>query len=56
MHKLLAIMLGVQRPAVTTAVQLLERKGLIRAGRSVITIKNRKGLVKFSNGAYVPPQ
>jgi CRP-like cAMP-binding protein len=56
MHKLLAIMLGVQRPAVTTAIQLLERKGLIRAGRGVITIKDRKGLVKLSNGAYAPPQ
>ena len=54
-HKLLGIMLGVHRPAVTVAVQALERKGLIKAGRRVITVLNRKGLVKFSKGAYVAP-
>jgi CRP-like cAMP-binding protein len=54
-HKLLAIMLGVQRPAVTTAVQALERAGLINAGRRAITILDRKGLVRSSNGAYVAP-
>ena len=54
-HKLLAIMLGGHRPGVTLALQVLERKGLIRAGRGIITILDRKGLVKFSNGAYQPP-
>jgi CRP-like cAMP-binding protein len=54
-HKFLAIMLGVHRPAVTVALQALERRGLIRAGREVITITNRKGLVRMSNGAYLPP-
>ena len=54
-HKLLAIMLGVQRPAVTVAVQALEREGLIKAGRRAITVLNRRGLIRFSKGAYVPP-
>ena len=54
-HKLLGIMLGVHRPAVTVAVHALERKGLIKAGRRVITVLDRKGLVKFSKGAYVAP-
>ncbi len=54
-HKFLALMLGVQRPAVTVAVQALERKGFIEAGRRVITINNRKGLVKMSTGTYAPP-
>jgi CRP-like cAMP-binding protein len=54
-HKLLAVMLGVHRPAVTVALQALERKGLVRPGRKNITILNRKGLVAFSKGAYVPP-
>jgi len=54
-HKLLAIMLGGHRPAVTLALQALERKGLIKAGRGFIAILDRKGLVKFSNGAYLPP-
>ena len=54
-HNLLAIMLGVQRPNVSVVVKALERQGLIRAGRQVITILDRKGLVAASNGAYVPP-
>jgi CRP-like cAMP-binding protein len=53
MHKLLAIMLGVQQPAVTAAVNALEREGLIKADRRVITILDRNGLIKASNGAYV---
>jgi DNA-binding transcriptional regulator YhcF (GntR family) len=54
-HKFLAVMLGVHRPFVTRTVQALERKGLIRARRQVITIVDRNGLVKMSNGAYLPP-
>ena len=54
-HTLLAIMLGVQRPAVSVAVEALERQGLLRAGRRVITILDRKGLVAASNGAYERP-
>jgi CRP-like cAMP-binding protein len=53
-HKFLALMLGVQRPALTVVVQSLVRKGLISARREVITITNRKGLVSLSNGTYVP--
>ena len=53
-HNLLAIMLGVQRPGVSVAVEALERKGLIRAGRRVITVRDRKGMAA-SNGAYVRP-
>jgi CRP-like cAMP-binding protein len=41
-HKFLAVMLGAHRPFVTLTVQALERKGLIRAGRQVITIIDRK--------------
>ena len=54
-HKLLGVMLGVQRTAVTATVQALERQGLIKAGLGVITILDREGLVRFSNGAYVAP-
>ena len=55
-HKLLSIMLGAKRPGVTLAVRLLERQGLIKARRGVITIVDREGLVRFSNGAYLPPE
>jgi CRP-like cAMP-binding protein len=54
-HKLLGIMLGVERSAVSAAVKRLERQGLVRVGRRVITILDRKGLVSFSKGAYVRP-
>lgn len=54
-HKLLGVMLGVQRSAVTATVQALEQDGLIKAGLRVITILDRDGLVRFSNGAYVAP-
>jgi CRP-like cAMP-binding protein len=55
-HKLLGIMLGVERSAVSAAVKRLERQGLVRMGRRIITILDRKGLVSFSNGAYVRPE
>jgi CRP-like cAMP-binding protein len=42
-HEFLAVMPGVRRPGVTTALQELERKGLIAHRRSVITIEDRKG-------------
>jgi CRP-like cAMP-binding protein len=54
-HELLGIMLGVHRPAVTVAVQTLENEGLIKAERGVISILKRKGLERFSKGAYVRP-
>jgi CRP-like cAMP-binding protein len=53
-HKFLGIMLGVQRPAVTVAMRALEEKGLISAGRGFITVIDRKGLERMSNGAYLP--
>jgi CRP-like cAMP-binding protein len=55
-QEFLAVMLGVRRPGVTTALQELERKRLIAHRRSVITIEDRKGLERNSNGAYSPPK
>jgi CRP-like cAMP-binding protein len=54
-HKFLALMLGVQRPAVTVAAQALVRKGLIKARREIITITDRRGLVTMADGTYAPP-
>ncbi|HEY6578658.1 MAG TPA: Crp/Fnr family transcriptional regulator, partial [Rhizomicrobium sp.] len=51
-HELLARMLGVQRPGVTLALRLLEKRGLIRARRRAIRIIDREGLRRISNGAY----
>jgi CRP-like cAMP-binding protein len=53
-HEFLAMMLGVRRPGVTVAVQLLERKGLIERQRASIVIIDRKALEKLSNGTYAP--
>jgi CRP-like cAMP-binding protein len=51
-HEFLAMMLAVRRPGVTTAIRELERAGLITAKRSRITILDRDGLEKRSNGHY----
>jgi CRP-like cAMP-binding protein len=51
-HEFLAIMLGVRRPGVTVALQLLEGHGLIRATRGEIAIRDRAGLVELANGGY----
>jgi CRP-like cAMP-binding protein len=54
-HEFPGIMLGVQRPGVTVALQELERRGFIGHMRGLITILDRKALQKSSNGTYVPP-
>ncbi|HYM99627.1 MAG TPA: Crp/Fnr family transcriptional regulator [Aestuariivirgaceae bacterium] len=54
-HEFLGVMLGVQRPGVTIALQELERTGLIAHRRGLISIVDRKGLEKNANGAYVAP-
>lgn len=51
-HEFLAAMLGVRRPGVTIALNLLENSGLIQTRRGIITILDRKGLVQSANGAY----
>jgi CRP-like cAMP-binding protein len=51
-HEFLSLMLGVRRPGVTVALNLLERAGLIARGRGTITILDRDGLRESTNGAY----
>ncbi len=55
-HEFLSLMLGVRRPGVTAALQVLERKGLISRKRGKIQILDRKRLEKQSNGTYVPSE
>lgn len=55
-HEFLAIMLGVRRSGVTTALQELERTGLIAHRRGFVTIQDREGLEEHANGTYVPPK
>jgi CRP-like cAMP-binding protein len=54
-HEFLAVMLGVRRSGITTALLELERKGLIAHRRSFVTILDREGLEEGSNGAYSGP-
>jgi hypothetical protein len=51
-HEFLAVMLGVRRSGITTALQELERKGLIAHRRSLVTILDREGLEQGSKSAY----
>jgi CRP-like cAMP-binding protein len=43
-HEFLAMMLGVQRSSVTTVLQALRDRGLVRLGRGRITVLDRPGL------------
>jgi CRP-like cAMP-binding protein len=54
-HEFLGVMLGTARPGVTIALNELERRGWITHRRGAVTIIDRKGLTKSSNGAYVAP-
>ncbi len=55
-HEFLAIMLGVRRPGVTVALQLLEGRGLIISRRGEIVIRDRPGLIELANGSYGGPE
>ncbi len=55
-HEFLSLMLGVRRPGVTVALNLLEKAGLIKASCGAISVIDRKGLEQTSNGAYGVPE
>jgi CRP-like cAMP-binding protein len=51
-HEFLATMLGVRRAGVSVAMKTLEQHGLVGVSRGVITVIDRDGLERSSNGAY----
>lgn len=55
-HECMSIMLGVRRPGVAVAVQELQGRGLIRANRGEIVIRDRAGLFELADGAYSEPE
>lgn len=52
----IALMLAIRRPSVTTALHILEGKGLIRSNRKLVTIRNRRSLEVFAFDAYGEPE
>jgi CRP-like cAMP-binding protein len=55
-HEYLALMLAVRRPSVTTATQILEGAGVIKATRGNIRIRNRAALEDLAGAAYGVPE
>lgn len=55
-HEFLSVMLGVRRPGVTLALELLARVGLIKMQRSVISILDRASLETRTHGTYGVPE
>ncbi|HMI97288.1 MAG TPA: Crp/Fnr family transcriptional regulator [Micropepsaceae bacterium] len=51
-HEFLALMLGVRRAGVTTALQKLENDALVVAKRGLIVVENRAGLVRLADRLY----
>lgn len=55
-HEFLATMLGVRRPGVTVALNLLEMRGLVQVRRKAISIVDRDGLETMAESAYGAPE
>jgi CRP-like cAMP-binding protein len=55
-HEFLALMLGVRRAGVTTALHLLEDRRAISTARGSLTVVDRGTLEKTANGLYGVPE
>jgi CRP-like cAMP-binding protein len=55
-HEFLSLMLAVRRPGVTDGLQSFKRKNLLKHARGKITILDREGIEKMSNGFYGVPE
>jgi len=51
-HEFMAMMLGIRRAGVTTALHVLEGNGLIRAKRGTVTVRDREKLEEMADDAY----
>jgi CRP-like cAMP-binding protein len=55
-HDFLAVMLGVRRPGVTTALHILEGAGIIKSTRGSVRILRRDKLEDQAGGCYGAPE
>jgi CRP-like cAMP-binding protein len=55
-HDFLALMLGVRRPGVTTALHILEGEHMIRSTRGCITVCDRSKLERLAGDSYGVPE
>lgn len=55
-HDFMALMLGVRRPGVTVALQVLEGNGFLRSTRGQVHIVDRGGLTDFAGACYGLPE
>jgi len=55
-HEFLAMMLGIQRPGVTVALQTLESRRLIKSQRGEIIVRDRASLISLTKGTYGPAE
>jgi CRP-like cAMP-binding protein len=55
-HDFLAVMLGVRRAGVTTALHELEDRALITTARGSVKVVDRSGLEDHANGLYGVPE
>jgi CRP-like cAMP-binding protein len=55
-HEFLSLMLGVRRAGVTVALQALEGRGLIDAGRGEVIVLDRKGIEASAGACYGVPE
>jgi len=51
-HEFLAVMLGVRRAGVTSALKDLESRGFVERRRGSIIVRERKGLLALARGIY----
>jgi CRP-like cAMP-binding protein len=55
-HEFLALMLGVRRAGVTTAINALELRGLLTGMRGAVIVLDREGLEETAHGLYGQPE
>lgn len=55
-HEFLSLMISAHRPAVTVALNILRKEGLISYEPGKITMRNRKGMERVAGDAYGVPE